>query len=130
MLLRRRRRQYQHLTEFERGCVIGLREGGFSFRDISERLGRDVSILVPVVTGRYSLKKTGVRSHTGHYGEGRPPFSPHRDIWDIIGRQLQHHPQPTWTVADLTDQMQQPWICIPLNDNTAPERHNACTFAC
>ncbi|GBL79541.1 Dopamine beta-hydroxylase [Araneus ventricosus] len=33
------------LTEFERGRVIGLREGGFSFRDISERLGRNVSIV-------------------------------------------------------------------------------------
>ncbi|GBO15116.1 hypothetical protein AVEN_231147-1 [Araneus ventricosus] len=31
------------LTEFERGRVVGLREGGFSFRDIAERLGRNVS---------------------------------------------------------------------------------------
>ena len=43
MPLRRRRRQYQQLSEFERGRIIGLREGGFSFRDIAERLGRDVS---------------------------------------------------------------------------------------
>ncbi|GFU83252.1 transposable element Tc1 transposase [Trichonephila clavipes] len=31
------------LTEFERGRVIGLREGEFSFRNIAERLGRNVS---------------------------------------------------------------------------------------
>lgn len=43
MPLRRRRSHYQQLTEFERGRVIGLREGGFSFRDIAERLGRNVS---------------------------------------------------------------------------------------
>ncbi|GFS55887.1 uncharacterized protein TNCV_2924651 [Trichonephila clavipes] len=43
MPLRRRRSYYQQLTEFERGCVIGLREGGFSLLDIAERLGRNVS---------------------------------------------------------------------------------------
>ncbi|GBN31908.1 hypothetical protein AVEN_236558-1 [Araneus ventricosus] len=56
MPVRRRRSHYQQLTEFgvsgmharrrlefERGRVIGLREGGFSFRDIAERLGRNVS---------------------------------------------------------------------------------------
>ncbi|GBM76208.1 hypothetical protein AVEN_55044-1 [Araneus ventricosus] len=43
MPLRRRRNHYQQLTEFERGRVVGLREGGFSFRDIAERLGRNVS---------------------------------------------------------------------------------------
>ncbi|GBN89135.1 hypothetical protein AVEN_139503-1 [Araneus ventricosus] len=31
------------LTEFERRRVVGLREGGFSFRYIAERLGRKVS---------------------------------------------------------------------------------------
>ncbi|GBM09176.1 hypothetical protein AVEN_226691-1 [Araneus ventricosus] len=31
------------LTEFERGRVVGLQEGGFSFPDIAERLGRNVS---------------------------------------------------------------------------------------
>ena len=43
MPLRRQRRQYQQLNEFERGRVIGLREGGLSFRAIAERLGRNVS---------------------------------------------------------------------------------------
>ncbi|GBM04277.1 hypothetical protein AVEN_41081-1 [Araneus ventricosus] len=31
------------LTEFERGRVVGLREGGFFSHDIAERLGRNVS---------------------------------------------------------------------------------------
>ncbi|GBM00063.1 hypothetical protein AVEN_214130-1 [Araneus ventricosus] len=43
MPLRRRRSNYQQLTEFERGRVVGLRKGEFSFRDIAERLGRNVS---------------------------------------------------------------------------------------
>ncbi|GBN49766.1 hypothetical protein AVEN_36003-1 [Araneus ventricosus] len=36
----------QHLAEFERGRVVGLREGGFSSRDIAERLGRNVSTVM------------------------------------------------------------------------------------
>src|SRR5215813_6521021 len=43
MPLRRRRSHYQQLTGFERGRVIGIREGGFSFLNIAERLGRNVS---------------------------------------------------------------------------------------
>ncbi|GFX33962.1 transposable element Tcb1 transposase [Trichonephila clavipes] len=43
MLLTRRISHYQQLTEFERDRVIGLREGGFSFCDIAERLGWNVS---------------------------------------------------------------------------------------
>ncbi|GFX95617.1 transposable element Tcb2 transposase [Trichonephila clavipes] len=42
--LRRRRSHYQQLTDFERGRIIELREGGFSFRYVTERLGRNVSI--------------------------------------------------------------------------------------
>ncbi|GBO24776.1 hypothetical protein AVEN_88794-1 [Araneus ventricosus] len=43
MPLRRRRSHYQQLTEFEKGRVVGQREGGFSSRDIAERLSRNVS---------------------------------------------------------------------------------------
>ncbi|GBM82198.1 hypothetical protein AVEN_179509-1 [Araneus ventricosus] len=44
MPLRRRRSLYQQLIEFERGRVVGLREGGFFFRDIAKRLVMNVSI--------------------------------------------------------------------------------------
>ncbi|GFW31681.1 HTH_38 domain-containing protein [Trichonephila clavipes] len=37
------RSHYQQLTKFERGRAIGLREGGFSFRNIAEKRGRIVS---------------------------------------------------------------------------------------
>ena len=43
MTLRKRRGHYPQLTEFERGRIIGLREDGFSFRDIAESLGWDES---------------------------------------------------------------------------------------
>ncbi|GBM77573.1 hypothetical protein AVEN_186841-1 [Araneus ventricosus] len=32
-----------------------------------------------------------------------PDLSPIEHVWDIIGRQLQHHPQPALTVPLLTD---------------------------
>ncbi|GFS52863.1 translation factor GUF1 homolog, mitochondrial [Trichonephila clavipes] len=43
MPFKRRRNHFQWRTEFERGSVIVLREGGFSFCDNAERLARNVS---------------------------------------------------------------------------------------
>ncbi|GBL86630.1 hypothetical protein AVEN_78210-1 [Araneus ventricosus] len=60
---KKRRSHHQQLTEFERGREVGLREGGFSFLDIAERLGRNVSTVHDCwqqwSRGRYCLKKTG-----------------------------------------------------------------------
>ncbi|GFV54573.1 uncharacterized protein TNCV_955541 [Trichonephila clavipes] len=43
MSLRRRRSHYQQLTEFKRCHVKGLRENGFLYRHIAERLDRNIS---------------------------------------------------------------------------------------
>ncbi|GFY04160.1 transposable element Tc1 transposase [Trichonephila clavipes] len=40
MTLRRNRRQYEQLTDFDRGRIIGLREAGWSNRRIGRHLGR------------------------------------------------------------------------------------------
>ncbi|GFX74538.1 hypothetical protein TNCV_3214251 [Trichonephila clavipes] len=40
MPLRRNRRQYEQLTDFDRGRIISLREAGWSNRRIGRRLGR------------------------------------------------------------------------------------------
>ncbi|GFU73393.1 HTH_38 domain-containing protein [Trichonephila clavipes] len=40
MPLRRNRRQYEQLTVFDRGRIIGLREAGWSNRRIGRHLGR------------------------------------------------------------------------------------------
>ncbi|GBN16493.1 hypothetical protein AVEN_6692-1 [Araneus ventricosus] len=42
-----------------------------------------------------------------------PYLSPFQHVWDIIGRQLQRHPQPTLTVPVLADQVQQAWNSMP-----------------
>ncbi|GBM14848.1 hypothetical protein AVEN_253182-1 [Araneus ventricosus] len=45
-----------------------------------------------------------------------PDLSPIEHLWDIIGRQLQHHPLPAQTVPVLTAQVQQAWNSIPQSD--------------
>ncbi|GBN35713.1 Transposable element Tc1 transposase [Araneus ventricosus] len=45
-----------------------------------------------------------------------PDLSPIELVWDIIGRQLQHHPLPAQTVPVLTAQVQQAWNSIPQSD--------------
>ncbi|GFT58477.1 uncharacterized protein TNCV_3656471 [Trichonephila clavipes] len=44
-----------------------------------------------------------------------PNLSPIEHVWDIIGRQLQHHPQLTLIVPVLIQQVQQAWNSIPQN---------------
>ncbi|GBM11358.1 hypothetical protein AVEN_13585-1 [Araneus ventricosus] len=43
-----------------------------------------------------------------------PDLSPIEHVWDIIGRQLQRHPQPALTAPVLSDQVQQAWNSIRL----------------
>ena len=45
-----------------------------------------------------------------------PDLSPIEHVWDMIGRQLQRHPQPALTVPVLADQVQQAWNSIPQSD--------------
>ncbi|GFV26326.1 transposable element Tcb2 transposase [Trichonephila clavipes] len=44
MPLRRNRRQYEQLTDFDRGRIIGLREAGWSNRRIGRHLGRNMVV--------------------------------------------------------------------------------------
>jgi transposase len=42
----RRRAHYQHVTQFERGRIIGMREAGLSYRAIAHRVGRNVATVL------------------------------------------------------------------------------------
>ncbi|GFW73234.1 hypothetical protein TNCV_2798981 [Trichonephila clavipes] len=59
MPLRRNRRQYEQLTDFDRGRIIGLREAGWSNRRIGRHLGRSDRHPVP---SRENHKETTDRS--------------------------------------------------------------------
>ncbi|GFU95861.1 HTH_Tnp_Tc3_2 domain-containing protein [Trichonephila clavipes] len=49
MPLRRNRRQYEQLTDFDRGRIIGLREAGWSNRRIGRHLGRSDMVVCSVL---------------------------------------------------------------------------------
>ena len=44
----RRRNVYHQLTDFERGRIVGLREGGLSYREIGLRLNRNPATIMRV----------------------------------------------------------------------------------
>ncbi|GFW45116.1 HTH_Tnp_Tc3_2 domain-containing protein [Trichonephila clavipes] len=96
MSLRRNRRQYEQLTDFDRGRVIGLREAGWSNRRIGRHLGRmygSCSVLATVDHRRRRLTEVGFR---GRRPLRRLPLTPHH-------RQCRLdfcRPRATWSVTD------------------------------
>ncbi|GFW43796.1 transposable element Tcb2 transposase [Trichonephila clavipes] len=102
MPLRRNRRQYEQLTDFDRGRIIGLREAGWSNRRIGRHLGRSDMVVarcwkqwiteVPSrETIRRRLTEVGLRSRrplrrlplTPHYRQCRLDFCRPRATWSV-----------------------------------------------
>lgn len=71
---RRRRVPYQQLTDFERGRIIGLREAGWSYRDIAARVGRNATTIMRAWR-QWSEEN---RAHR-RPGSGRPSTTTPRD---------------------------------------------------
>ncbi|GFV68915.1 transposable element Tc1 transposase [Trichonephila clavipes] len=97
MPLRRNRRQYEQLTDFDRGRIIGLREAGWSNRRIGRHLGRSDMVVARcwqqwITEGR--VYRRG--------GSGRP-----RNTNDREDRAIRKavptgfcRPRATWSVTD------------------------------
>ncbi|GFT53549.1 transposable element Tcb2 transposase [Trichonephila clavipes] len=97
MPLRRNRRQYEQLTDFDRGRIIGLREAGWSNRRIGRHLGRSDMVVARcwqqwITEGR--VYRRG--------GSGRP-----RNTNDREDRAIRRavstgfcRPRATWSVTD------------------------------
>ncbi|GFU61229.1 transposable element Tcb2 transposase [Trichonephila clavipes] len=102
MPLRRNRRQYEQLTDFDRGRIIGLREAGWSNRRIGRHLGRSDMVVarcwqqwiteVPSrETIRRRLTEVGLRSRrplrrlplTPHHRQCRLDFCRPRATWSV-----------------------------------------------
>ncbi|GFV81463.1 HTH_Tnp_Tc3_2 domain-containing protein [Trichonephila clavipes] len=105
MPLRRNRRQYEQLTDFDRGRIIGLREAGWSNRRIGRHLGQkrygSCSVLATVdhrrhpvpsrETIRRRLTEVGLRSRrplrrlplTPHHRQCRLDFCRPRATWSV-----------------------------------------------
>ncbi|GFX42017.1 transposable element Tcb2 transposase [Trichonephila clavipes] len=105
MPLRRNRRQYEQLTDFDRGRIIGLREAGWSNRRIGRHLGRsDMVVARCCVTdwrrvifsdeSRFSLsaddhrtrvwRRTGQRSDPAFIVERHTAISQGVTVWGAI----------------------------------------------
>ncbi|GFX46769.1 transposable element Tcb2 transposase [Trichonephila clavipes] len=87
--LRRFRRQYEHLSQFERGRIIGMMECGWSARRVARQLGRS-----DCVVRRYWGQWIREMSFTRRTSSGRPRQTSHREDRHIIRnvRQLLHRP--------------------------------------
>ncbi|GFX38129.1 transposable element Tcb2 transposase [Trichonephila clavipes] len=109
MPLRRNRRQYEQLTDFDRGRIIGLREAGWSNRRIGRHLGRSDMVVFGVgnsgsqkvectvaevpsrETIRRRLTEVGLRSRrplrrlplTPHHRQCRLDFCRPRATWSV-----------------------------------------------
>ncbi|GBM94684.1 hypothetical protein AVEN_274906-1 [Araneus ventricosus] len=113
MTLRRRRTHYQQLTEFQRGRVVWLREGGFSFRDIAERLGRNVSTMHDCSQQR---SREGTASRRP--GSRLPPGTTEREDSRIQRMAVAHRSAAL--------RARRPVTCIPLTPNHCRLRRQWC----
>ncbi|GFX69084.1 transposable element Tcb2 transposase [Trichonephila clavipes] len=111
MPLRRNRRQYEQLTDFDRGRIIGLREAGWSNRRIGRHLGRSDMVVARcwqqwITEGRVyrlggAIKRNHKETTDRSWLEGRRPLrrlplTPHH-------RQCRLdfcRPRATWSVTD------------------------------
>ncbi|GBN73285.1 Transposable element Tc1 transposase [Araneus ventricosus] len=129
---------YQQFTEFEGGRVVGLRKGGFSFRDIVVRLGRNVSTMHDCWQ-QWSREGTASRRP----GSGRPRGTTEREDRRVRRMAVAHRnasvaeipaavgttvTQRTVAIRLLQGQLQARCrvACIPLTPNHCRLRHEWC----
>ncbi|GFS91996.1 HTH_Tnp_Tc3_2 domain-containing protein [Trichonephila clavipes] len=93
--LRRNRRQYEQLTDFDRGRIIGLREAGWSNRRIGRHLGRS-DMVVARCWQQWITEGRVYRRGGSRHPLRRLPLTPHH-------RQCRLdfcRPRATWSVTD------------------------------
>ncbi|GFX55856.1 uncharacterized protein TNCV_1427181 [Trichonephila clavipes] len=140
MPLRLNRRQYEQLTDFDRGRIIGLREAGWSNRRIGRHLGRAIVVARCWQSGTEGAiyQQDNARPHTARLSQQclqgydvlpRCDLSPIEHVWTLLGRQL----QPSRDTEELTAQMQRLWQDLPqgvISDfESMPRRISACIAA-
>ncbi|GFT49335.1 HTH_Tnp_Tc3_2 domain-containing protein [Trichonephila clavipes] len=140
MPLRRNRRQYEQLTDFDRGRIIGLREAGWSNRRIGRHLGRSDMVVarcwqqwitegrvyrrgghpVPSIeTIRRRLTEVGLRSRrplrrlplTPHHRQCRLDFCRPRATWSVTDwRRVIFSDESRFSLSD-DDHRTRVWRC-------------------
>ncbi|GFV31945.1 uncharacterized protein TNCV_462881 [Trichonephila clavipes] len=145
MPLRRNRRQYEQLTDFDRGRIMGLRRSSGPSRhfDSSQIRGRYFNAdcaTYAIKSPRIIYQQDNARPHTARLSQQclqgydvlpwparSPDLSPIEYVWDALGRQL----QPFRDTGELTAQMQRLWQDLPrgfISDliESMPRRISAC----
>ncbi|GBM29399.1 hypothetical protein AVEN_253919-1 [Araneus ventricosus] len=127
MSLTRRRRQYQQLTDQLGNCNL---DGAAILKINTKHFGGPADFVLKgfdcITEGVFQQDNTrfptaAVTQRAPHsvdmsWPARSPDLSPIEHVWDIIRRQVQRHPQPAGTVADLSEQVQQAWTSVSQND--------------
>ncbi|GFU64056.1 HTH_Tnp_Tc3_2 domain-containing protein [Trichonephila clavipes] len=153
MPLRRNRRQYEQLTDFDRGRIIGLREAGWSNRRIGRHLGRSDMVVARcwqqwITEGRVyrrrgairetirrRLTEVGLRSRrplrrlplTPHHRQCRLDFCRPRAAWSVTDwRRVIFSDESRFSLSD-DDHRTRVWRRTGLRSDPAfiVERHTA-----
>ncbi|GFU66748.1 transposable element Tcb2 transposase [Trichonephila clavipes] len=90
MPLRRFRRQYEQMSQFERGRIIGMMEVGWSARRVTRQLGRS-----DCVVRRCWDQWIREMSFTRRQGSGRPRQTSRREDHHIV-RNARVQPTASW----------------------------------
>ncbi|GFU66727.1 transposable element Tcb2 transposase [Trichonephila clavipes] len=90
MPLRRFRRQYEQMSQFERGRIIGMMEVGWSARRVTRQLGRS-----DCVVRRCWDQWIREMSFTRRQGSGRPQQTSRREDRHIV-RNARVQPTASW----------------------------------
>lgn len=113
MPLRRNRREFAQLTEFERGRIIGMREAGWSHRRIARHLGRSDQTV-----RRCWDQWVSEGTHTRRPGSGRPRQTTSRQDRLIL---RQARILPTSSVSTIQRQVA-PSLQVPVSASTISRR--------
>ncbi|GFU08916.1 transposable element Tcb2 transposase [Trichonephila clavipes] len=111
--LRRFRRQYEQLSQFERGRIIGLMEAGWSARRVARELGRSVCVV-----RRYWDQWIREMSFTRRSGSGQPRQTSRREDRHIVRNARE---QPTASLAAIQTQVE-PSLGAPVSSRTIRRR--------
>lgn len=113
MPLRRHRRQYEQLSEFERGRIIGMMEAGWSARRVARQVGRS-----DFTVRRCWDQWTEETSFTRRPGSGRPRQTSRREDRHIIRHA---RVEPTASLAAIQTQAA-PSLRAPVSSRTIARR--------
>lgn len=138
----RRRNDYQHVSDFDRGRIIAYRDCGLSYRNIAARVGRD-----PMTVSRIWNRWVQDNHTERHAGSQRPPITNSREDRHLIrmvtrdrtatsrtlSREMESFARQQVSARTVRRRLQQhglsarrPWLRLPLTLRHRQERLQWC----